>query len=351
MQSGGARRLFRRAWAWRSRARARIAQRGAALILSAAGVCGCNLVALQEAKLAEQMSEVGLVQALASVGDARVQYWTGGRGTPVLFLHGFGGDARWQWSTQAQDLVAGHAVLAPDLLWFGGSVSTRAAYSVAYQAEVIAAWLAELQVDRVDVVGSSYGGFVALALAERCPDRVARMVLVDSPGPQFDAAAIAALTRRVEASSLEDFLVPRTASKMRRLLDASYADPPFTPSFVLHDIVETLYLPHVAEKRALIRQLPSDLERMGRHLSPARSPTLVLWGRDDAIFPLRLGEELTERLGPNAHFEVIDEAGHVPNLERPEAFNRSLRAFLELPRPAPMPRRRETPARPPPTDL
>lgn len=304
-----------------------------ALLLAAACaatlVPACNLVAFQEARLDQRMSEAGLALHATTVEEAHVQYWSWGTGPPMVLLHGFGGDAHWQWAELAEELSSTYTVTAPDLVWFGGSASPRHDYTIQYQAEIMSGLLEQLGLDCVTVVGSSYGGFVALALAQEHPDRIGRLVLVDSPGPSLDRVEVAALKDRFHVRALDELFVPRDPEALRRLLDASYVDPPFTPYLVLPAVLQALYVPHEVEKRDMIRNLAPDLERLGERLSRAPFPTLLIWGREDVIFPPRLGEDLADRLGTNARLAVVEEAGHVPNLEQPEAFSQVLQAFLE----------------------
>jgi len=298
------------------------------LVLAAAALTSCSLVEVQEAQLASEMDAEGLDRNEVTIGDAHLEYWRGGSGPCVVLLHGFGGDARLQWHEQAIAFSSMFTVVAPDLVWFGGSGSTSSDLSVAYQARAVEGLIDRVSREPVAVIGSSYGGFVALDLAARRPERIARLILADSPGPVWEAKDVDDLKHRYGVRTLDEFFVPETREALRRLLKASYVDPPFTPWFVVDDILAHVYGAHRADKRTLINALPCEAERVASLGSP-RCKTLVVWGRNDAIFPLRLGEALVARIGDEARLEVIDHAGHVPNLERPEAFDRVIRAFLD----------------------
>lgn len=309
--------------------------RSTATRAAAASVCvvllfgACGLVAAREMQLEHRMSAAGLNAATIRTEGALVRCWSGGRGSPVLLLHGFGGDARWQWSDLVAALSRSHTVIAPDLVWFGGSVSSRRRYSLAYQADVIAGVLRKLDIERTAVVGSSYGGFVALQLARDRPALVDRLVLIDSPGPELTPARIETLARRYGVREISDLFVPRSPEAVGRLIKASYADPPPTPAFLLRQIYDRLYGVHERERRALLRDLGTELAQLRRPVTAV--PTLVVWGRQDAIFELQLGRRLVARLGRCGQLVVIDEAGHVPDRERPEQVERVLRPFLAAP--------------------
>jgi pimeloyl-ACP methyl ester carboxylesterase len=297
------------------------------LFAAAASLARCSLVDLRETQLADEMDAEGLDRAVATIGDAHVEYWHGGSGPAVVLLHGFGGDARLQWHEQAIALSSSFTIIAPDLVWFGGSDSKSRDLSVAYQARTVEGLIDHVSREPVAVIGSSYGGFVALDLAARRPERIARLILADSPGPVWGASDVDDLKRRYGVRELDELFVPEERAALRRLLKASYVEPPFTPWFVLDDVLAHAYGVHRTEKRALINALPREAERLGGLSSP-RCKTLVVWGRNDAIFPLHLGEALVARIAGDVRLEVIDHAGHVPNLEQSEAFDRAIREFL-----------------------
>lgn len=120
--------------------------------------------------------------------------------------------------------------------------------------------------------------------------------------------------------------MPRTDAATRRLVALAYADPPWMPDFLLSQIRDVFYRDPEA-LRAVLRALVSDLERLRQRPDPV-APTLIVWGREDAVFPLPLGRRLGARLGPRARLLVIDDAAHAPNVEHPEEVNAALRRFL-----------------------
>jgi pimeloyl-ACP methyl ester carboxylesterase len=290
------------------------------------------------------MQAAGLTERTLTLGPDTVHFWEGGaRASPqaptLVFVQGFGADALWQWVPQAESFARRHRVLVPDLLWFGGSSSTSRDFSLDHQARALLALLDRLEEARVQLVGISYGGLVSFQLAAAAPDRVARLVLVDSPGCAYRRADLDALLARFGKQQASDLFVPRTEADVDQLMALAYEDPPWVPGFAKRQVLAQLYGDHRDEKVALLDTLLASLDARPACERTAR-PTLLIWGRGDPVFPLEIGERLARALGEKATLEVIDAARHAPNLEHPERFDALLAPFLEAPvPPSPTPER------------
>lgn len=300
----------------------------ALLALALVALSACSVVTMGERRFVREFTRVGLQPQHIAVAGARLHLWVGGQGRPLLLLHGFGAHALWQWNKQVEALAAHHRVIVPDLPGFGASDASR--YSLAHQTLAMRTLLDALEIEECDVVGISYGGLVAWQLAANYPDRVRRLVLVDSPGPAYARSDLQSLTARYGLESAADLVVPRDRTDVRRLLDLAYFDPPWVPKFALQDILVRLYRSHAREQRALIEELVDGLERYRQSTPPVHQPTLVLWGANDPLFPIAVGRRLA-RMVQNAQFVAIAKARHAPNLERPGPFNRAVLEFLARP--------------------
>ncbi len=289
----------------------------------------CNLVRLQQGRLEDQLKEAGIRPATRAVGDAEVAHWEGGSGPrrPVLLIHGFGGSALWTWAGQATALAADRRVVMPDLLWFGGSRTRATETGLDDQVAAIDGLLTALGLAQVDVVGISYGGLVAHELAAAHPDRVGRLVLVDTPGRVFTRDDQKALLARFGTDDFGTVLLPTTPEGVTRLMELAYADPPWMPGFVRGQTLEVMFLGNRAQQAGLLASLGAELAAGTSRAGRVTAETLVVWGRDDPVFPIEVGQRLAASL--NAKLEVIDRARHAPHLEHPEAFDRILRAFLD----------------------
>jgi pimeloyl-ACP methyl ester carboxylesterase len=299
------------------------------LLVLLLGVSGCNAVAWQRGRLTAQLEDAGFSQRVQQLGEDQLDTWVGGSGRPVVLLNGFGASTLWQWTPQAVELAREHRVVMPNLLWFGGSRSTSADYSIDHQVAAVIASLDDLGISEVDVVGMSYGGFVAYELACAHPERVRRLVIVDSPGRVYTDADLEDLLRRYDIDDLSQLLIPEDAAGVRVLLELAYEDPPWTPDWALRQTQASLYSSNREEQAALLHQLLADRETIVARSTRIRCPVLLIWGDHDPVFPLPLGERLAQDLG--ARLEVIAAARHFPNAEHPAAFNRILLDFLDGP--------------------
>ncbi len=252
-------------------------------------------------------------EEIVKVAGTDVQLFSGGDGPPLLYFHGAGV----YWWTEAHDrLSARRRVLLPVHPGFGRSPAREEIESmddlVFHALDVLDA----LRLDRVDMVGLSLGGWLAAELAVRHPERVGRLVLVDAAGTRVPG---------VERPDL--FLCP--PPKARELLFADPASAVATsvvPDTPPPDRLETalrgreaaarlLWNPHVQQ-----RKLTSRLGRV-------RAATLIVWGAQDRLLPLALGEAYHRGIA-NSTLVTIEQCGHLPPLEQPERFADVVLQFL-----------------------
>jgi pimeloyl-ACP methyl ester carboxylesterase len=247
--------------------------------------------------------------------DARVHYWRGGRGAPLLFVHGFGTEAAINWHEQLVPFATTYDVVAPDMPGFGASERLVDTNCIALQVRSLRGLLDDLGLARVALVGHSMGGWVSLAFAATHPERVERLVVVDAAGLRFEPDL-----------ALERALLPQTIDDVRTLIRANFQQPLRLPAFVLRDLLR-LAQRDVVPRTALLQRLVYGDEHVDDHLDRIAVPTLVVWGRHDPLTPLALGERIAAAI-PGAELVVFEDAAHSPNVERPARFNAILGDFL-----------------------
>jgi 3-oxoadipate enol-lactonase len=237
----------------------------------------------------------------------------GGDATPIVFLHGVGSDKS-VWRPQLEHFAKERRAIAFDYPGYGESDpapedTTRDDYAAA-----ILSAMSELGVGRAHVCGLSLGGVVAIAIHAAAPDRCASLTLADTFASHPDGAAI--YQRSLAAS---DNLRVLAESRVDVLL-AQPADSP-----VRSEVIETMARIDPAGYRigAEAVWLADQRERA----AAIRVPTLVLCGAEDRVTPAALSMALM-RLIPGALYEPIERAGHLTNLERPDAFNTLVGAFI-----------------------
>src|SRR5690606_1259832 len=135
------------------------------------------------------------------------------------------------------DLAAAHDVVMPDLLGFGGSSSPGADPSLDRQVAAMIGVLDALGLERVDVVGVSYGGLVAYLLAAQHPERVRRLVLVDTPGHAWSTTEHRALLRRFDARTAAELFVPASVAGIRTLMAIARHRPPRVPAWAARQVI------------------------------------------------------------------------------------------------------------------
>ncbi|MCB9663300.1 MAG: alpha/beta fold hydrolase [Alphaproteobacteria bacterium] len=298
------------------------------LVLSST-LAGWSAFAVQRARLQRRFHAAGLRSYQATLENGQVHYWAGGHdtGRPLLLVHGFGGDALFGWGEQAS-LARDRFVILPDLLWFGESHSHVEDFTPAFQAETMRQLLDHLAIEKADVVGISYGGFVAGELAARHPARVGKLGMVDSPGHAYTLDDYHAALDRLGIDSIAELVVPDSPDGVRRLLKLAYHRPPPVPAFVARDVFAHMFVRWRREKIRLLDHLLDlavDLDE-GRY--QLDHPAIVMWGSGDELFPVSLAYRLAHKLQGPTEVCVLPDANHAPNMERSLMFNARLAAFL-----------------------
>ncbi|KAJ0009700.1 hypothetical protein Pint_34669 [Pistacia integerrima] len=242
----------------------------------------------------------------------------------VVFLHGFGFNGILTWQFQVLAFAKTYSVYVPDFLFFGGSITDRPERTVEFQSECMGKALRKLGVERCTLVGLSYGGTVALKMAEMYPDLVESVVVTCSVMALTDSVSNAAL-HRVGFSSWVDYLLPETAERVKTLLDVASYSFPRLPEFIYKEILEKMFN-HRKERTELLKALVISDQQFT--IPRYQQRVYILWGENDFIFDMETAWNLKEQVGQNATLKAIEKAGHLVNLERPCLYNRELKRIL-----------------------
>ena len=251
----------------------------------------------------------------------------------IVFIHGLAG-AWVNWLEQLPDLAAaGNRVIAMDLPGFGESPMPAEKITISGYARVVEALLDQLGVDAAAVVGNSMGGFIGAELAIRFPARVERLVLVSAAGLTIEyqrnervLGVLRALESRLTAYSAwfatRSDTVSRRPRARRLLMGVVAARPDLLPAPLVAEQIRG------SGKHGFVDALDALTDYPIRDRLPEIAcPTLIVWGEDDKLVPVRDADEF-ERLIPDARKVVFPDTGHVAMLERPAAFNELLARFL-----------------------
>jgi pimeloyl-ACP methyl ester carboxylesterase len=236
-------------------------------------------------------------------------------GSAILFLHGWP-DSWFSFSRVLPLLPRRHHALAVDQRGFGESDRPDGPYGIDDLARDAVAFLDAVAVERATVVGHSMGTFVARRVAELHPERVARLVLIDS-----GFSPVNQVTRDVQATMKE--LADPVPVAFAREFQASTAHVPPPPEFFERIVAESLKAPARVWREVFEGLLAFD--DTGR-LGGIMAPTLLLWGERDALFSRDDQHRLAAAI-PNTRLEIYPETGHCPNWERPAEVAADLAAF------------------------
>ncbi|CAM8961309.1 unnamed protein product [Rhodiola kirilowii] len=245
----------------------------------------------------------------------------------LLLVHGFGPVAMWQWRRQAVHFAPRFNVYVPNLLFFGNSFTKSSERSEAFQARSVAKLLEKLEVEKFSAMGTSYGGFVSYNLALMFPERVEKVVIASS-ALNMVKGDNAELAKKAKVENVQDLMLPATAANFRKLVTlVVYRFPKATPNFFLNDMLRNLYSEYRKEKMELLNGL-SLVHNETPQVSPIEKDVLLVWGDQDGIFPLPKAVELQKLLGGKTKLEVIKNAGHMPQVEKYDEFNKIVSKFL-----------------------
>jgi len=248
-------------------------------------------------------------------------YEAAGAGTPVVLLHGFPFN-RTLWTEQIEALGPHHRVLAPDLRGHGETAATSAVATMEEMAQDVSELMEKLNFSRSAVCGLSMGGYVALALYRMFPLRVRALVLADSRATADTDEARA--NREAQAQqALREGMAPIADAMLPKLVSSgTMARNSEVGARVRKMIMNT----NPEGAAAALRGMGQRRDQT-RLLSRIVAPALILVGSEDVITPPPDSEFMHREIG-GSRLEVIENAGHVSNLERPEQFNESLARFL-----------------------
>jgi pimeloyl-ACP methyl ester carboxylesterase len=268
----------------------------------------------------------------AVVKEQRIAYLDVGQGEPIILIHGFGG-SMWQWEYQQHALSAQWRVITLDLLGSGLSDKPDIEYRPEQMLEFFTGFMDALSIPRATLVGNSMGAGLAIGMALTYPGRVDKLVLIDGLPKDVLQKLTSPTVKRALESRAPSWLV----SLGNRLFGGWMIEP------ILKEIVydPTLLTPAVLERSDRNRRRPGlvspimtvrdnlplwESDFAGR-LGEIGHPTLILWGEEDRVFPVTVGEEMTRAI-KGGELIKIPKAGHIPQWEQPELSNQAMVKFL-----------------------
>src|SRR6266550_4469326 len=260
---------------------------------------------------------VPTLDKFATVYGAKIHFVEAGTGDPLILIHGLADDVA-VWDSVISPLAARFRVIALDQIGFGRSDKPLLSYRVSTFVDFLDGFLNELKIKRASLVGNSLGGWVAAAFTLAHPERINRLVLCN-------AAGYAAVSKTMD---------PRALSALRLVSreDIRYLGPLTFHDKRFYEDVDLAFKQHVsADDNYTVNQLLDSMIRgedvLDNRLAAIKQPTLILWGREDRLIPLNFAERFHKEI-TGSRLEVIDNCGHMPQVECPEKFVTAVLEFL-----------------------
>lgn len=265
-----------------------------------------------------------LKEVYKDINGTRVYYRTVGEGQPVILIHGLGAD--WEmWGKAIPYLASGYKVFALDLPGHGKSDKPDVPYDINYFTDFLADFICTLELGKVVVVGVSMGGQTALKLAIRRPELVEKLVLVDSSGlsPLYHGAF-----KIPGAAWIFTYIASRWTTINLWCYRCFFVDKHYVTAQVVQEYLERLKRPGARQTyyRNILAVSWPDKD-LPREIKKVTMPTLIVWGRDDKIMPLKDAHRFKAGI-INSKLVVINNCGHVPPVEKYREFNGALLDFL-----------------------
>jgi len=267
-----------------------------------------------------------------SINGHTVFYAVKGEGDPLLLIHGYGA-GMWVWEKQIDILSQSYRLYLLDLIGHGFSDRPRISYTPAVYLRFLRDFMDGVGVKKATLIGNSMGGGLAWAAAITFPERVHKLILINSVPPDVLTQVKNESFRTLAAIKDIPFLpylviASRSRNSIKRVLHECVSDT----RLVTREVIDRQY--QFSRIKGSIWVLYSTLKNAKEALmfkdalSKILHPTLLIWGEKDLIFPPPVGERL-HRAILGSEFKLIKESGHTPMWETPEEVNPLILSFLK----------------------
>ena len=259
---------------------------------------------------------------VTEVNGIAISYKDVGKGNvPIIFLHGFPFEKS-MWKGQIDILKDSHRVIAIDLRGFGRSSDEVSALSMDLFGDDLIAFLDKLTIEKAIICGLSMGGYIALNVINRFPERCTALILCDT-----QCIADSPEVREKREETMEQIKMEGADEFKEKFVKSVFHQDSLVNKI---ELVESLRTIVFANSKEIINAGLSALAKRAETcstLDKIRIPTLIICGRQDEVTPLAQSELMHERIRGSV-LKIIDDAGHVSNLEQPDQFNKHLLEFV-----------------------
>ena len=275
-------------------------------------VCALWLPGLAAAQFAPPLPPEKTVEVLGQ----HIRYVEAGQGLALIFIHGLGSSAA-SWAFNIGPASQKFHVYALDQIGFGHSDKPLIEYRIETFVEFLQGFMQALNIPKATLVGNSLGGWIAVEFTAQHPEMVDKLVLVDAAGLRPEGP---------RSPSVD--LNPSSLVGMRSVLEAVF----YNKRIISDELVRQVFEVHLKNgdgytiERVLTNVFSSDQYEDDK-LASIHAPTLAVWGHDDRLTPLSVGERYQMGIA-GARIVVFDQCGHIPQMEEAVQFNKALLEFL-----------------------
>jgi 4,5:9,10-diseco-3-hydroxy-5,9,17-trioxoandrosta-1(10),2-diene-4-oate hydrolase len=274
---------------------------------------------------------------IVDVGGVNTRYWVEGAGAPVVLIHGLSNSIE-HWLLNIDALATEHTVYALDLVGHGRTDKPLSrSYGLSDLARSVIDFMDALGIERADLIGHSLGGGVALVIAETFPERVSRLVLVDSVGLAADVGMVLRVVSLPGVGEvLTRIVLQGDFQKQLTRQRAIWPDADVVPEEMIRlrydatrwEEIRKTYFKTLRASISFRGMRGTVLAPIVQGLRSLHLPVLVVWGELDDLVPSRHARVVQDNVA-KARVEIFENAGHDPMVVNPERFNRVIAQFLE----------------------
>jgi pimeloyl-ACP methyl ester carboxylesterase len=260
-------------------------------------------------------------EARARVAGRDVRYLEAGAGWPVLLIHAFPVNAD-MWRPQLERVPEGWRFIAPDVRGAGPEPSVAGPFTLDDVAADLGAFMDHLKLDRAVIGGLSMGGYITFALFRRSPERFDGIILADTkaeadtPEGREGRRAMIELVRAKGPAAIAEQMLPKLLSAATRERQPQIVS-------TVRSMIEGRSVEGIAGALGAMMARPDSTPS----LSHVNCPALILVGAHDEITPEASARTMEQRI-ERSRVVVLPDAGHLSNIESPDAFSRALTDFL-----------------------
>jgi pimeloyl-ACP methyl ester carboxylesterase len=248
----------------------------------------------------------------------KIHYLEAGSGPNLILLHGLGGSSQ-VWQFNIGPLAEKYHVFVPDQIGFGKSDKPLVNYRIRTYVDFLDQFCKQLKIERPSLIGNSMGGWIAAIYAATYPDRVDKLVLADAAGyappKDLDPKTFYALN-------------PTTREGTKALVAKVFYNKAFQSDAAIdQSITARLGAGDGYTIKTITESIIRGEDYLDDTVKTIKAPTLIVWGREDGLVPLSNGERFHKDIAGST-LVVIDQCGHIPNVEKAGEFNAAVLKFL-----------------------